>query len=67
MGVCGICGLLCGVLGLRATCFWPLCCWISGWGLVIWLGAELLAFNYLLRTCILFTRMCMATMTGHFT
>ena len=55
------------MLGLRATCFWPLYCWIGGWGLVIWLGAGLLVVNYLLRTCILFARMCMATMTGRLT
>ena len=67
VGVCGICGLLCGVLGLRATCFWPLYCWIGGWGLVIWLGVGLLVVNYLLCTCILFTRTCTATTTGRFT
>ena len=64
VGVCGICGLPCGVLGLRATCFWSLYCWIGGWGLVIWLGAGLLVVSYLLRTCILFTRTCTATTTG---
>ena len=67
VGVCGGCGLLCGVLGLRATCFWPLYCWIGGWGLVIWLGAGLLVVNYLLRTCILFARTCTATTTGRLT
>ena len=59
--------LFCGVLGLRTTCFWPLCWWIDGWGLVIWLDAGLLIVNYLLHTCILLTCTCMATMTGRFT
>ena len=49
-------------MGLR-----PLYCWVGGWGLVIWLGAGLLVVNYLLRTCILFTRMCTATTTGRLT
>ena len=53
-----------GVLGLL---FWPLYCWIGGWGLVIWLNARLLVVNYLLRTCILFTCTCTATTTGHLT
>ena len=55
------------MLGLRVTCFLPLCCWIDGWGLVIWLGAGLLVVYYLLCTRILFTRTCTATTTGHLT
>ena len=47
--------------------FLPLCCWVDGWGLVMWLNTKLLVVNCLLRTCILFTRMCTATATGRVT
>ena len=40
VGVCGVCGLLCGVLGLGATCFLPLYCWVGGWGLVYLAGCR---------------------------
>ena len=56
-----------GCWGIRVTCFDLLCCLIDGWGLVIWLNVELLVINYLLRTCISFTRTCTITMTGHLT
>ena len=58
----GVCFIRCW--GFRAICFWPLYCWIDGWGLVMWLNTRLLVVNYLLSTCILFTRMCTAKMTG---
>ena len=71
------CSLLCGGLRgmwfalwgarLRATCIWPWYCLIDGWGLVILLGVGLLVVNFLLRTSILFARMCTATTTGRLT
>ena len=51
----------------RAICFWPLYCWIDGWGLIMWLNTKLLVVNCLLRTCILFTPACTATTTGPLT
>ena len=51
-----------GVLGLLV---FGLCIvGLMGGGLVIWLDVGLLVVNYLLRTCILFTRTCTATTTG---
>ena len=58
----GVCFMRCW--GFRAICFWPLYCWIDGWGLVMWLNMKLLVVNYLLCTCILFTCTCTATTTG---
>ena len=66
-GVCGVCSLLCGVLGLRATCFLPMYCWVGGWGLVYLAGCWVVGGKFLLHTCILFTRMCTASTTGHIT
>ena len=45
-GVCGggICFVRCW--DFRATCFWPLYCWVDGWGLVIWLNMRLLVVDY---------------------
>ena len=63
-----VCFAGCWGLGLLFFFFFlPLYCSVGGWGLVIWLGAGLLLVNYLLRTCILFTCTCTATMTGHLT
>ena len=50
-----------------SVCFWPLCCWVDGWGLIMWLNTKLLVVNCLLHTCILFTRTCTATTTGRLT
>ena len=58
----GVCFMRCW--GFRAICFWPLYCWIYGWGLVMWLNTRLLVANYFLHTCILFPRPCTATTTG---
>ena len=65
--VCG--GVVCfvGCQSIRVTCFGLLGCLIDGWGLVIWLNVGLLVVNYLLRTCILFSYMCMTTTTVHLT
>ena len=63
-GACEGCSLLCGVSGIRVTCFGLLGCLIDGWGLVIWQNVGLLVVHYLLRTCILFLCMCTTTMTG---
>ena len=67
LGVCVGCGLFCGVSGITVTCFGLLGCLTDGWGLVIWLNVGLLVINYLLRTCILFSCMCMTMTTGHLT
>ena len=56
-----------GCWGLRVTCFGLLCCLIERWGLVVWPNVGLLVVNYLLRTCILITRMHTTTTTGHLT
>ena len=53
-----------GCWSFSSICFWPLCCWVDGWGLVMWLNTKLLVVNCLLRTCILLTRTCTATATG---
>ena len=50
-----------GCWGIGVTCFDTLYCLIDAWCLVIWLNVELLVINYLLRTCILFTRTCTIT------
>ena len=47
--------------------FWHCIVEFMGGGLVIWLYEGLLAVNYLLCTCILFTRTCTATTTGRLT
>ena len=62
-------GVVCfmGCLGIGVTCFYLLGCLMAGWGLVIWPNVGLLVVNYLLRTCILFSFMCTAMMTGHLT
>ena len=54
-----------GALGLLDLAFWVVL--IDGWGFVIWPKVGLLVVNYLLRTCILFSSMCTATMTGRLT
>ena len=56
-----------GCRDIRVTCFGLLGCLIDGWGLVIWPNVGLLVVNYLLRTCILFSCTCTATMTGRLT
>ena len=62
-------GVVCfvGCQGIKVTCFGLLCCLIERWGLVVWPNVGLLVVNYLLRTCILFTRMRMTTTTGRLT
>ena len=66
--VCEGCSLFfLGCRGVGVTSFYLLGCLIDGWGLVVWPNVALLVVNYLLRTCILFSHMCMATMTGHLT
>ena len=56
-----------GYWGIGVTCFDTLYCLIDVWCLVIWLNVGLLVINYLLHTCILFTRTCMITTIDHLT
>ena len=56
-----------GCWGIGVTCFDTLYCLIDVWCLVIWLNVGLLVINYLLHTCILFTRTCTIMMIDRLT
>ena len=58
----GVVACFVGCWGIGVTFFDTLYCLIDAWCLVIWLNVGLLVLNYLLHTCILFTRMCTITM-----